>query len=50
MTTETENYRSPAIQAMVAYLMVPVQYAAIMAETVLSLNSQCPSTITRIDK
>lgn len=46
----TENTLSPAIAAIVAYLVMPRQYAEIMADSVLVLNTKCPSVIKRIDK
>lgn len=48
--TNTEETLSPAIAAMVAQLVIPHQYAKFVEVTVQSLNSQCKSSVQRIDK
>lgn len=45
-----ETNLSPALAAMVAQLTVPVQYATIMAHSVLNVNTQCKVTVQRIGK
>lgn len=41
---------SPALASMVAQILMPVQYATIMGTAVLSVNSKCKLTASRIDK
>lgn len=43
-----ESTLSPALASLMAQLSMPHQYAAIMADSVLSVNSQCPVTVHRI--
>ncbi len=57
MTNETGNNNgqapsilSPALAAIAAWLSMPKQYAAIMSETVINMNTQCPTAVFRIDK
>jgi hypothetical protein len=45
-----ESNLSPALAAMAAQLVVPYQYARIIGDAVLSVNTQCPVSIKRIDK
>lgn len=41
---------SPAFAAMMANIMMPVQYGRIMSDAVLSVNDKCPRRIVEIEK
>ena len=45
-----ETNLSPAIASMIAQLVMPVQYAAIMQKSILSVNEQLPCSARRIGK
>lgn len=49
-STDDNSTLSPAIAGMVASLVIPKQYAAVMQVTIDSLNDQCPSSVTYIGK
>lgn len=41
---------SPALAGLTAAIMVPIQYASIMAKSVLSVNQSCVRSAHSIDK
>lgn len=44
------NNKSPAFAAMMATIMMPVQYERIMSDAVLSVNDRCPRRVVEIEK
>lgn len=49
-TVSQENNLSPALAQMMAMILMPRQYEAVVANAMLSINSKCPATVRMIAK